>query len=106
MSRSPRAHAEAWSSRRAALLLQALSATATIVRKAPAKLKHYRMRAPFEISMAGPPTSCTERIASNAQGSRALEGLQDQREIGHKSSRHHLLQFSHVSQFRRCQALG
>jgi hypothetical protein len=56
--------------KRSALLLQALSATATIARKAPVRLKRYRMQASFEIPMAGPHTFSAGRIGSNAQEGR------------------------------------
>jgi hypothetical protein len=40
------------------------------------------------------------------KGGRALEEPQDQKEIGLKPSRRHLLQFSHVPQIRGREALG
>jgi hypothetical protein len=50
-----------------ALLLQALSATAKVVRKAPDRSKHSRMEVPFAIPMAGPHMYFTGKIASNTQ---------------------------------------
>jgi len=61
-------HAEVSNLQRPVLRSQALSATATITRRAPVKLKRPRTHFRFEIPMVGPHTLSTGRIAFGAQG--------------------------------------